>query len=115
MLAISEIGCTPSKKMPLGVRLKSTRRSEPRGFFKTKFRGPEIKNLDRGCDVIIPDGMGRVGVVGYLAGEGIYCVLKRKRLELQGRNRAQLIERRSRVHVEVWAHGERLHILNRFW
>ena len=26
-----------------------------------------------------------------------------------------VIERRSRVHVEVWAHGERLYILNRFW
>ena len=26
-----------------------------------------------------------------------------------------IIERRSRVHVEVWAHGEKLHILNRFW
>ena len=26
-----------------------------------------------------------------------------------------VIERRSRVHVEVWAHGEKLHILNRFW
>ena len=25
-----------------------------------------------------------------------------------------VIERRSRVHVEVWAHGEKLHILNRF-
>ena len=25
----------------------------------------------------------------------------------------QMIERRSRVHVEVWAHGERLDILNR--
>ena len=50
MLAISEIGCTPPpKKVLYGVRLKSTRRSEPRGFVKTKFRGPEIKNLDRGC------------------------------------------------------------------
>ena len=37
------------KKVPLGVRLISTRRSEPRVFVKTKFRGPEIKNLDRGC------------------------------------------------------------------
>ena len=26
-----------------------------------------------------------------------------------------VVERRSRVHVEVWAHGEKLHILNRFW
>ena len=26
-----------------------------------------------------------------------------------------MVERRSRVHVEVWAHGEKLHILNRFW
>ena len=25
-----------------------------------------------------------------------------------------IVERRSRVHVEVWAHGEKLHILNRF-
>ena len=49
LLAICEIGCTYKKKVPLGVRLISTRRSEPRGFFKTKFRGPEIKNLDRGC------------------------------------------------------------------
>ena len=24
-----------------------------------------------------------------------------------------MVERRSRVHVEVWAHGERLDILNR--
>ena len=26
-----------------------------------------------------------------------------------------IIERRSRVHVEVWANGEKLCILNRFW
>ena len=29
--------------------------------------------------------------------------------------RGEVVERRSRVHVEVWAHGEKLHILNRFW
>ena len=37
------------KKVPLGVRLKSTRQRRPRIFYHTSARGPEIKNLDRGC------------------------------------------------------------------
>ena len=39
------------KKVPLGVRLISTRRRRPRVFCKTNSRGPEINSLDRGCGV----------------------------------------------------------------
>ena len=37
--------------MPLGVRLISTRKRQktPTFFYHTSARGPEIKNLDRGC------------------------------------------------------------------
>ena len=41
------------KKVPLGVRLKSTRRRRPRFFCHTSSRGPEIKILDRGCAMVI--------------------------------------------------------------
>ena len=37
------------KKVPLGVRLISTRRRPPRVFYHTSARGPEIKSRDRGC------------------------------------------------------------------
>ena len=46
-LATSEIGCT-KKKAPIEGRLESTRRRRQRLFCHTSFRGPEIKNLDRG-------------------------------------------------------------------
>ena len=37
------------KKLPIGARLISTRRRPPRTFYHISARGPEIKNLDRGC------------------------------------------------------------------
>ena len=44
--------------MPLGVRLKSTRRKLPRLFCQTSARrGPEIKNLRRGCTPRWPAGL----------------------------------------------------------
>ena len=46
---ISEAGWISRKKVPLGIRLKSTRRRRTRLFYQTSARGPEAKFLVRGC------------------------------------------------------------------